>query len=171
MLYTFLQDEMDNMCEFHVIDEARDKVERLVEQETIEQQQHYGEQIQLLYMVLQEEEEKLQDRANKEWNDYVNNKPFDDFYKPFCIDCNKEPCLWYQNCKAMRHLDREKVARRGLSNFLNDGKKTHRYPIYRRMALIQWGRYMAQKRHPRCLEDGVRNIAPGPNKAYTGFQG
>jgi hypothetical protein len=119
---------------------------------------------QMLYTFLQEEMDNMCESDD-------NNKPFDDFYEPFCIDCNKEPCVWYQNCKAMRRLDRENVTRRGLSNFPNDGNKTRRYPLYRRMALIQWGRYVARKRHPRCVEDGVRNIAPDPNKAYTGFQG
>jgi hypothetical protein len=60
-------------------------VEELVKQEEIEQEHLHDEQIQLLYMVLQEKEKKIQDKANKEANGDVNNTPDDDYYKPFCL--------------------------------------------------------------------------------------
>jgi hypothetical protein len=42
-------------------------------------------------MVLQEEEQKNGDQANKNAND-GDNKPDDEYYQPFCIDCLQEFC-------------------------------------------------------------------------------
>jgi endonuclease III len=74
--------------------------------------------------------------------------------------------------QAMTDLDKKNVASKGgMKNFPKDGNKSRWYPMYQRMAIVQWGRYIARKRHPKCVEDGVRNIAPNPNRDYTGFRG
>jgi hypothetical protein len=168
MLYTFLEEEIENVgCQSHAFDEIRDEVESYIKQEEIEQEMNDNKQIELLYMVLQEEDQMNGEKANKDTNDANNTD--EEYYEPFCIDCLQEPCTWVKYRQAMKTIDYANMKQKGMRTEPNDGGKSRRYPLYRKMAKIQWGSITHRRRHPMCVEEGVRNIAPDPNRNYTGF--
>ena len=161
---------MENMeCETTERDEMRDEVERGIAELEIKEEIDFNEQIELLYHVLKEEDQINEDTANRD-AETNNKKRKVEYYEPYCLDCLQEPCVWLSNRCAMKKFDRENEQRKATFNRLDDGGKSRRYSLYKKMAAIQWGRHVHRRRHPLCVEDGVRNIAPDPNEIYTGFR-
>jgi hypothetical protein len=94
ILYNCLEEKLENMYyESTMQDEIRDDVKKYIEEQEIEQEITDSKQIELLYMVLQEEDQKNGEKANKDMNADANNTD-EEYYKPFCIDCLQVPCTW-----------------------------------------------------------------------------
>ena len=128
MLYTCLEEELGNMySESTMQDEIRDNVKKYIEEQEIKQEITDNKQIELLYMVLQEEDQKNGEKANKDTNDANNTD--EEYYEPFCIDCLQEPCTWVKYREAMKTIDYANMKQKGMRTEPNDGGKSQRYPL------------------------------------------
>ena len=128
-------------------DEMRDEVERCIAELDIKEEIDLNEQIELLYHVWKEEDQRNEDTANR-YAETNNKKRKVEYYKPYCLDCLQEPCVWLSNRCAMKKLDRGNEQRKATFNRPDDGGKSRRYSQYNQIAVIQWGRHVHHRRHP-----------------------
>ena len=133
-----LEEELENMdYETPEQEEIRDNVKKYVEEQEIKQENNHNKQIELLYRVLQEEDQKNGDKASYKDANYANKNTDKEYYEPYCINCLQEPCTWVKNCCAMKRIDCQNIQQKGRVNLPNDGGKSCHYPLYRKMVMIQ----------------------------------
>ena len=85
-----------------------------------------------------------------------------------CEFCAEDPCVWIQYQQEMYEYVE---AMWGAETLDAVDQSSRRRQLYKQMAHNQWGHLGAKKRrkHPKCVEDGIRGMLPSPNGSYMGF--